>query len=54
MAAKGTELMEFADGICVKDGVFNDGGGVNVGGRVPVGTILNCAASVGSMVAVGG
>ena len=54
MAAKGTELMEFADGICVKDGVFNDGGGVNVGGRVPVGTILNCAARVGSMVAVGG
>lgn len=54
MAAKGTEVMGFPEGICVKDGVFKDGGGVNVGGRVPVGITLNCAARVGSMVAVGG
>jgi hypothetical protein len=45
---------EFALGASVKDGTVNEGGGVKVGRRVVVGTMLNCAASVGSNVAVAG
>lgn len=38
----------------VKIGTVTSGAGVNVGRRVDVGMALNCAASVGSMVAVAG
>ena len=38
----------------VKIGTVTTGAGVNVGRRVDVAIALNCAASVGSMVAVAG
>ncbi len=54
ITASGTESMEAGSGVSMKAGAINGGGGVKVGRRVFVGRILNCAASVGSMVEVAG
>ena len=54
IVANGTEFLELASVASVKDRTVNEGGGVKVGRRVLVGTILNCAASVGSIVEVAG
>lgn len=42
------------EGTCVYTVTAIGGGGVKVGKRVLVGTILNCSARTGSMVEVGG
>jgi tetrahydrodipicolinate N-succinyltransferase len=54
IVANGTELLESAPAVSVNDRTLNEGGGVKVGRRVLVGTMLNCAARVGSIVEVGG
>ena len=41
IVANGTEFLEFAVAASVKDRTVNEGGGVKVGRRVLVGTILN-------------
>lgn len=41
IVAKGTEFLEPASVAFVKDRTVNEGGGVKVGRRVLVGTILN-------------
>lgn len=50
----GIEPSDLATGIWVYIGTINEGGGVKVGRRVFVGTMINCAAKVGSIVAVAG
>ncbi len=54
MTAIETESLGFATCVSMYAGETNDGGGVKVGGRVFVATTTNCAASVGSIVAVAG
>lgn len=51
---KGMEFSASDVGTCVYVGIATEGGGVNVGRRVLVGRILNCAANVGSIVDVAG
>jgi len=41
IVANGTEFVELASVASVNDKTFNEGGGVKVGRRVLVGTILN-------------